>query len=135
MELSIVDSIQKMLQESNDIIATKNKKYYIDLLDFLNLLFEDKATNICKIKFKNITLNENIFMMYNEIIKVHKLNKPEFDSSNFDITTIDPNDIKDTFINIAFIFSNNLLEKINYKLIKVNIKEKNKIEFKLKFIK
>lgn len=135
MELLIVDSTQKILQESNDILIKKNKKYYTDVLDFLNLLFEDNAKNINKIKFKKITLNDNIFTMYNEINKVYKLNKPQFDIENFNLSDIDePNEIKNIFINIAYIFSNNLLEKINYKLVKKSNKEDNKIKLILTYI-
>ena len=135
MELLIAESTQKILQESNDILSKKNKKYYRDVLDFLNLLFEDNATNINKIKFKKITLNDNIFTMYNEINKIHKLYKPEFDTDNFDLSEIDDhNEIKNIFVNIAYIFSNNLLEKLNYKLIKKIDPCDNKIKFILKFI-
>ena len=135
MELLITESTQKILQESNNILSNKNKKYYRDILDFLNLLFEDNAKNINKIKFKKITLNDNVFTMYNEINKIYKLNKPEFDSTSFDLTEIDdPNDIKNIFVDIAYTFSNNLLEKLNYKLIKKNNKEDNKTKFILKYI-
>ena len=76
-------------------------------------------------------INNNIFTMYNEINKVYKLNKPEFYSESFDFSGIDDSDeIKNIFINIAFTFSNNLLEKINYKL----IKKINKLDNKTKFI-
>jgi hypothetical protein len=135
MELLIAESTKKILQESNNILTEKNKKYYRDVLDFLNLLFEDNAKNINKIKFKKITLNNNVFTMYNEIINVYKLNKPKFDSDCFDLSEIDDsNEIKNIFIDIAFTFSNNLLEKINYKLIKKNDKQDNKTKFILKYI-
>jgi hypothetical protein len=135
MELLIAESTKKILQDSNDILIEKNKKYYRDILDFLNLLFEDNAKNINKIKFKKITLNNNIFTMYNEIIKIYKLNKPEFDSESFDLSEInDSDEIKNIFINIALTFSNNLLEKINYKLIKKIDKQDNKTKLILKYI-
>jgi hypothetical protein len=135
MELLIAESTKKILQESNDILMEKNKKYYRDVLDFLNLLFEDDAKNINKIKFKKITLNNNIFTMYNEINKQYKLNKPEFNSADFDLSEIDDTDeIKNIFVDIAYTFSNNLLEKINYKLIKKINKEDNKTKFLLKYI-
>ncbi len=135
MELLIAESTKKILQESNEILIEKNKKYYRDALDFLNLLFEDNAKNINKIKFKKITLNNNVFTMYNEINKQYKLNKPEFNSDDFDLSEInDANEIKNIFVDLAYIFSNNLLEKLNYKLIKKINKEDNKIKFILKFI-
>lgn len=135
MELLIVDSTKKILEESNDTLIKKNKKYYRDVLDFLNLLFEDNSDNINKIKFKKITLNDDVFNMYNEIIKLYKLNKQEFDIENFNLSEIDdPQQIKNIFIEIAYTFSNNLLEKLNYKLTKKFIKEENKTKFILKYI-
>jgi len=135
MELLIADSTQKMLEESNNILAKKNKKYYRDILDFLNLLFEDSAKNINKIKFKKITLGDNVFILYNEIIKTHKLNKPLFNSDNFNLSEIDePEQIKIIFIDIAYTLSNNLLEKLNFKLIKKIDKQENKTKLFLKNI-
>ena len=114
---NLVISTQNILEESKRLIQEKNKKYYIDVLDFMNLLFEDNANNLSKIKFKKITLNERVFKLYNEIIKTYKLNKPEFDIDNFNYDEIeDLEEIKKIFRDIAFKISNNLLEKINYKL-------------------
>ncbi len=146
MELLIVESTQKILDESNNKLTQKNKKYYRDVLDFLFLVFQDNnqeknndevkyPNNIYQIKFKNITLNENVFQMYNQIIKKYNLNKPEFITDAFDLSEIDnPNEIKDIFYDIAQTLSNNLLEKINYKLVKKINKEDKKIKFILKYI-
>lgn len=131
MEFTIIDSTQKILEESNELINNKNKKYYTDVLDFLNLLFDDNATNILNVKFKKITLNEIVFNMYNEINKIYKLGKNEFDIENFNLELINNEDIKEIFMELAFIFSNNLLEKLNYKLIKKLSKFDNKIKFVL----
>jgi hypothetical protein len=126
MELNIIESTQQILDQTNYILIKQNKKYYRDVLDFLNLLFEDDAKNISKIQFKKITLNLLVFTMYNEIIKVYNLKKPLFDSDNFDLSKISIlENCKDIFINIALKFSNNLLEKINYKLLKKNNKNEN----------
>ena len=133
MELIINETTKKILEESNEILVKKNKKYYRDVLDFLNLLFEDSATNINKIKFKKITLNSNVFEMYNEINNTHKTNKPKFDSDNFDLSQFnDADEIKAIFVEIAYKLSNNLLDKLNYKLVKKIDKEENKIKFILK---
>lgn len=135
MELLIVDSTQKNLEESNKILYDKNKKYYRDVLDFLNLMFEDNSKNINNIKFKKITLNENVFNMYNQINKLYKLNKPEFDLEKFDLSEFnEPEQIKNIFFDIAYTLSNHLLEKLNYKLIKKINKEDNKMKFILKYI-
>jgi len=136
MELLIIESTKKIIEESNNFLEKKNKKYYRDVLDFLNLLFEDDSKNILNIKFKKITLNDNVFKMYNEINKIYKLEKPEFDIDNFDISDIDkPDEIKYIFYEIAWKLSNYLLEKINYKLKKKFNKEQNKTKFILEFVK
>ena len=132
---NLVISTQNILEESKRLIQEKNKKYYIDVLDFMNLLFEDNANNLSKIKFKKITLNERVFKLYNEIIKTYKLNKPEFDIDNFNYDEIeDLEEIKKIFRDIAFKISNNLLEKINYKLKKKKNKEENTTKFILDYI-
>jgi hypothetical protein len=127
---NIVISTQNILEESKKIIQDKNKKYYTDVLDFMNLIFEDNASILSKIKFQKITLNEKVFKLYNEIIKTYKLNKPEFDVDNFNLEEIeDMEEIKKIFCDIAYRISNNLLEKINYKLKKKYNKEDKKIKF------
>jgi hypothetical protein len=126
---------QNILDESKKLILDKNKKYYNDVLDFMNLLFEDNAIILSKIKFKKITLNEKVFKLYNEIIKTYKLNKPEFDVDNFNLDEIkDLEEIKKIFCDIAFKISNNLLDKINYKLKKKFDKKDNKIKFFLEYM-
>ncbi len=132
---NIVISTQNILDESKKLIHNANKKYYNDVLDFMNLLFEDNAKILSKIKFKKITLNEKVFKLYNEIIKTYKLDKPEFDIENFNLEEIvDLEEIKKIFCDIAFKISNNLLEKINYKLKKKYIKEDNKTKFILEYM-
>jgi len=128
MESKIVQSTKSLLDLSNKLFYEKNKKYYEDVLDFLNLLFEDNSKIITKINFKKITLNENIFLLYNEIIKIYKLDKPTFNLDKFDLSIIDGLDnINQIFYDIALKLSNNLLDKINYKL------KTKKIENKIKF--
>ena len=135
MELLIVDSTQKILEQSNKILYEKNKKYYTDVLDFLNLMFEDNSKNINNIKFKKITLNDNVFNMYNQINKLHNLKKPEFDLDKFDLSEFSEYEqIKNIFLDISHTLANHLLEKLNYKLIKKINKDNNKIIFFLKYI-
>lgn len=131
---NIILQTQNILEETNKLIYEKNKKYYIDVLDFMNLLFEDDAKILTKIKFKKITLNEIIFRLYNEIITTYKLNKPTFDIDNFNLNEIeDLEHSKKIFYDIALKISNNLLEKINYKLKKKYNKENDKTKFILEF--
>lgn len=125
-----VIATQKLLDEANKLLWDKNKKYYNDVLDFMNLLFEDNAKILSKIKFKKITLNEQVFELYNEIIKTYKLSKPEFVVENFNLNEIeDLEEIKNVVCDIAFKISNNLLEKINYKLKRKFDKTENKTKF------
>lgn len=134
---NIVVSIQNILDESKKLIQDKNKKYYNDVLDFMNLLFEDNALILCKIKFKKITLNEKVFKLYNEIIKTYELDKPLFDIDNFNLENFqnfNSEEIVKIFCDIAFKISNNLLDKINYKLKKKYSKEDNKIKFILEYM-
>ena len=121
---------QKLLDEANKLLWDKNKKYYNDVLDFMNLLFDDNAKILSKIKFKKITLNEQVFELYNEIIKTYKLSKPEFVIENFNLNEMeDLEEMKKIVCDIAFKISNNLLEKINYKLKRKFDKTENKTKF------
>lgn len=132
---NILISTQNILEETNKLIHNKNKKYYNDVLDFMNLLFEDDAKNLSKIKFKKITLGETVFQLYNEIIKTYKLDKPQFDIEGFNLDEIeDPEELKKIFCEIAFKISNNLLERINYRLKKKYSKEDNKTKFILEYM-
>lgn len=132
-----VISTQNLLEESNRLLQDKNKKYYNDVLDFINLLFNDEAKILAKVKFTKITLNETIFELYNQIIKTYKLSKPEFDIENFNLEEIeeieDLDERKKIFCDIAFKISNNLLEKINYKLKKKFNREEKKFKFFLEY--
>jgi len=131
---NIIISTQNILEESKRIIQEKNQKYYLNVLDFMNILFEDNAKNLSKLKFKKITLNEVVFKLYNEIIKTYKLDKPKFDIDNFNLNEIeDLEEINKIFCAIALKISNNLLEKINYKLKNKINKEDNKNKFILEY--
>lgn len=138
MEINnILVQTQNLLEESNKLIFEKNKKYYNDVLDFMNLLFSDDAKILSKLKFKKITLNEKVFELYNQIIKTYKLSKPEFDTNNFDLEEIskieNEEEIKKIFCDIAFKISNNLLEKLNYKLKRKFSKYENKTKFIIEY--
>lgn len=126
---NIVNATQYLLEESNKLLQDKNKEYYNDVLDFMNLLFSDDAKILTRLKFNKITLNDNVFKLYNQIIKKYKLLKPVFDMDKFNFEEIENLDeIKKIFCDIAFKFSNNLLERLNYKLKRKFNKEENKIK-------
>ena len=137
MELSIVESTQKLINDAREQLYKSNKKYYRDALDFLNLLFENNSVKITNIKFTKITLNENVFFVYNAIIDKYKLNKPKFVTEDIDLSDIyDFNAIQQ----IAYIMANNILEKINYRIQKYTDKsnnnndDNNHTKFKLRII-
>ena len=136
MEFLSIESTKNILEKSDNLFEEKNKKFYRDVVDFLNLMFEDNSKELTKIKFKKITLNENVFNLYNQIIIKYKLDKPEFISDNFDISNIeDPVEIKKIFCDLAIKLSNNILDKLNYKLKKRIIKNENKIKIILEYNK
>lgn len=127
MELSLIHETKKIIDESFEKYYEINNNYYKHVLDFLNSLFNDDSKSILKIKFKKITLSEDIFTNYNEIIQNFKLNKDFFDTKNFNI-----NDIYDfsDIINIAITMANNLLFKLHYKISIFYINNKKKLKIK-----
>lgn len=103
----IKDSIYNKLQEIN-------RKYYKDVLTFLNMLFCSNSESILKIKLNKVTLNNEILETYNYIVKKHNLNK---DLINVDYFDFNIEYEKTDIIKITLMICNNLLEKLNYKLI------------------
>jgi hypothetical protein len=124
MALNIINETRQILEQSIIEYDKNNEKYYNDVLKLLNMLFNDNAKSILKIKFKNITINDKIFEHYNNIIINYNINKDIIDISNFNIN--DFTDIMD-FINMGMKISNNLLEKINYRIFMIN-NETNRIK-------
>ena len=114
MELSIINETKKIIEEFNNEINKNNEKYYQDILDFLNLLFNQNCNQILKISISKISLSDDIFEFYNKIIEKYKMKIRKFDNNKFN-----SNEIYSfhEIIEIALIMSNNLLEKINYKKI------------------
>ena len=129
--LSIINETKMLIENSLEKYNEKNKKYYNDVLDFLNLLFDEKNNQILKLKFKKITLNDDIFLFYNEIINKYKLNKNLFDIANFNLDELhESTDI----INLTLIITNNLLEKLNYEMYKYTDHNTGKKKLKIKLI-
>jgi hypothetical protein len=128
MELSIINQTKKLLDETLERYYDLNDKYYKEVLNFLNKLFDENSESILKIKFKKITFNDETLQEYNDLITKYKLNKDQFDIENFNI-----NDITDfsDIINIIIIICNNLLDKLNYKIYQIftgSCKKKLKIK-------
>jgi hypothetical protein len=104
---------KEILEKSFNDYQNAMEKYYSDVLEWMNTLYSDDSKSIMKIRLKKITLNEDIFNTYNSIIKKYKLDKDLFDTENFDIEEFhDGNQL----FKIAKIMTNNLLEKLGYKL-------------------
>jgi hypothetical protein len=102
----IKDLIQHKINEAN-------KKYYKDVLDFMNMLFETEEESILKIKIKKMTLNEDIVETYNYIIDKYKLKKQTINTKELDF---DAEYEIDDIIKISTFMTNNLLDKLNYKM-------------------
>ncbi len=115
----IKDLIQHKINEAN-------KKYYKDVLDFMNMLFETEEESILKIKVKKMTLNEDIVETYNYIIDKHKLKKQTINTKELDFDA--EYEIED-IIKISTLMTNNLLDKLDYKL--TSYKYNNKRIFKI----
>lgn len=104
-----------------------NSEYYDEVLTFLNEIFEHKATSILKIKIKKIVIDENLLKSYNDIVKKYNLNN---DYINIKLFNFDNINNLIFIVKIAKVLVNNLLKKINYKLVEktINNKKRFKIE-------
>lgn len=127
----IINETKQILEKSFEKYQKINLNYYDDVLFFFNSIFSENSTSILKIKFKKITLSEDIFNMYNNIIKKYKLNKELFDINNFDIE--DFHDFTD-IVEITKIMCNNLLIRLNYNIIIITLNNGKK-KFKILIIK
>ena len=109
----VINETKIILENSYEAYQQKNINYYNDVLRLMNLIFNDDSKSILKIKLKKITVSEDIFELYNNIIKKYKLEKNLFDTKNFDLE--DFHDFMD-IVEIIRIICNNLLVKLNYNL-------------------
>ena len=109
----LINKTKEILEKSYDDYHNALETYYNEVLEWMNNLYNDASKSIMQLKFKKITLNEDIFNTYNVIIKKYKLNKNIFDIENFDIEDFHDNG---QLFKIAKIMTNNLLEKLGYKL-------------------
>jgi hypothetical protein len=91
------------------------------------MVYNDESKSILRVRIKKITLCEDIFNKYNEIIKKYKLKKDLFDTQHFSFN--DDYDY-DTIAEIAKIMTKNLMEKLNYKFDVVNDGKSKKIKIK-----
>ena len=126
--ISVITETKLIIEKLNEKILESNKKYYSNVLDFLNMVFLDESKSILKIDCKKISFNKDILETYNYIVKKHKINKDQINIEyfNFDIE-YDSEDI----IKIIIQISNNLLEKLNYQMYTYNYNNKRVIKIKM----
>jgi len=122
----LLNKTKEILEKSYNNYQNSLEKYYEDVLKWMNILYSMESKSITKIKFKKMTLNEEIFNLYNQIVKKYKLDKDLFIIENFNIN--DEHERTEIFT-ISKILTNNLLDKLNYKL--VEYKKGNAIGLKL----
>ena len=128
MQNSVINETKLIIDKINEKILESNKKYYNDVLNFLNMIFLDESKSILKINCKKISFNKDIFEIYNYIIKKHKLNK---DLINIDYFDFDTEYDHDDVIKIILQICNNLLEKLNYQMSSYTYNEKKIIKIKI----
>ncbi len=126
--ISVITETKLIIDKLNEKILESNKKYYSNVLDFLNMVFLDESKSILKVDCKKISFNKDILETYNYIVKKHKLSKDQINIEyfNFDIE-YDSEDI----IKIIMQISNNLLEKLNYQMYTYNYNNKRVIKIKM----
>ena len=107
-------NVRNIINNAIDKYYDINKEYYNDVLIFLNLIFKQNAKSIMSIYIKKIVLHEDIMIIYNDIVKKYKLNKDYVNIEAFDVDEIIDIDL---IIKLMKLLTNNLLEKLNYKLV------------------
>ena len=128
MQNSVINETKLIIDKINEKILESNKKYYNDVLNFLNMIFLDESKSILKINCKKISFNKDILEIYNYIIKKHKLNKDLIDIDYFDFETeYDHDDV----IKIILQICNNSLEKLNYQMTSYIYNGKKVIKIKM----
>ncbi len=113
MQISNKDENKILSEELSLKIVESNKKYYKDVLDFLNMLFENNEESILRIKITKILLNSDILETYNYIIKKYSMEKDLIDVDSFNIDHEYSNEEVSSFI---CTMCNNLLQRLDYKI-------------------
>ena len=108
------NNVKYIIDNAIDKYYDINKEYYNDVLIFLNLIFKQNAKSILGVYIKKIVLHEDIMIMYNNIVKKYKLNKDYVNIEAFDVDEIIDIDL---IIKLMKLLTNNLLEKLNYKVV------------------
>lgn len=128
MENSIIKDTKLIIEKINEKIFELNKRYYNDVLGFLNMIFIDESKSILKINCKKISFNKDVLETYNYIIKKHKLNKDLINIEYFDFKT--DYEIEDV-IKMIIQICNHLLEKIEYQMYSYTYNGQRQIKIKM----
>ncbi len=126
--ISVITETKLIIEKLNEKILESNKKYYSNVLDFLNMVFLDESKSILKVDCKKISFNKDILETYNYIVKKHKLNK---DQINIEYFNFDIEYYSEDIIKIIMQIRNNLLEKLNYQMYTYNYNNKRVIKIKM----
>lgn len=110
-----IKQTKKIIDDANKALNEYNKKYYKDVLEFLNILFYSSSSSILSMNITKIALSEDVFELYNAIIDKYNLECKKFNTKLFFEEDIIEIYKKSELINICKALANNLLKKINYK--------------------
>lgn len=116
--MEFIRETKTIIENANKVLYDHNKKYYRDVLDFLNLLFSTNSKNILSISVNQIAISQDILEVYNKIIEKYKLDIDLFNTELF----MDENPLlnsnlysRNDILTICQNLCNNLLLKLDYK--------------------
>jgi phosphoenolpyruvate carboxylase len=116
--MEFIRETKNIIENADKILYEYNKKYYRDVLDFLNLLFSSSSKSILSIYINKIAISRDILEIYNIIVKKYKLEIELFNIDLFfDEDPILNSDIysRNDIISICQHLCDNLLLKVSYK--------------------
>jgi len=117
--MEFIRETKTIIENANKVLYDHNKKYYRDVLDFLNLLFSTNSKSVLSIYVNKIAISKDILEIYNAIVEKHRLDVELFDIDLF--FKEDPilnSDVysRNDILSICQNLCNNLLQRINYKM-------------------
>ena len=116
--MEFIRETKTIIENADKVLRERNKKYYRDVLDFLNLLFSTSSKSILSIYVNKIAISKDILEIYNIIVEKYSVDVELFDINLFfDEDPILNSDIysKNDILSICQNLCNNLLSRINYK--------------------
>lgn len=116
--MEFIRETKTIIENANKVLHEHNKKYYRDVLDFLNLLFSTNSKNILSISVNQIAISQDILEVYNKIIEKYKLDIDLFNTELFmEENPLLNSDLysRNDILTICQNLCNNLLLKLDYK--------------------